>query len=189
MLLSFADQGSGNNEIAESKKEDLQIDQVNPEIWLNIEHQVIKRKRSRRIRLIEISAAASVALLMVFVLTGYLTPQSKNADLLAEFEKQNKHYPDLIYAKTNALRNTKVQQDYQDELKILIDQLEFLDKQYQEYLRYIEKNGYQQFIGQQLANNYKTKIELLDKINSEIEKINFYETTSQEKSPLVNLKL
>lgn len=173
-------------------KEELNLDSVNPEIWLSIENKVLKRKNRRTILFLRwLSAAAAIAL-MLWIVPQFiedknirLTPE----DLIAQFNLEQNNYPGLIYTKTNQLGDAKIPVDRKDDFKILLDQLEFLDKQYQEYLRYVQDNGYQTFIGKQLANYYETKIELLDKIHSEIEKINSYEATNNDKIPLVNLKL
>jgi len=64
-----------------------------------------------------------------------------------------------------------------------------MDGQFQDYTYYIEKNGYQKFIGEQILNFYTSKIELLDKIQDEIEKINYYEEKIQTSTPKVNIQI
>ena len=72
---------------------------------------------------------------------------------------------------------------------LLVKQLEFLDGQYQSYIEFIEKNGYQKFIGTQILHYYEAKIELLDKIQFEINKIDEYEIQYNSKTETVHLTL
>ena len=173
-------------------KKELNMDSLNPEIWLNIENQMLKRKNRKTVILLRWVSVAAAIVLGIFFIPSLLeqnpTKVTSN-DLITHFNLGQNNYPELVFAKTNLLGQAKIPVDLKDDFKILLDQLEFLDKQYQEYLRYVEKNGYQKFIGKQLANYYETKIELLDKIHSEIQKINSYESTNDEQIPLVNLKL
>ena len=179
------------NHLRENRKQ-LNMDQINPKIWLNIENEIL-RKRNRRNRVIIRWVSAAAASVAILFLIGQVDLRRSHkispAAILAQYNLEKFDYPELIYAKTEKLSEAQIPSAREEDFAILIKQLEFLDGQYQEYLTYIQKNGYQKFIGKQLASYYETKIELLDKIQSEIEKIKLYENNDQEISPLVDLKL
>ena len=175
-------------------REQILAQDVNPEIWLNIENQLLRRKNRQSkliIRWLTASAATGLLLWGVFSI-GNISSNKLTATpemILSQYDLQEENYPDLILAKTAKLADSKIPVQSQEDFNILINQLSFLDQQYHDYLKYIETHGYQKFIGNQLANYYEAKIELLDKIQAEIEKINYYENEENNGSFMVNLKL
>ena len=102
-------------------------------------------------------------------------------------EKYN--FPEQVNVKKATLTSALIPATKQEDFKVLLYQLEFLDEQYHDYLAYIDKNGYQEFIGNQILNYYKSKIQLLDKIQSEIEKINYYENKFPSNEKKVELEI
>ena len=159
------------------EKHQFDLQDVNPNIWLNIENDILRqrqRKNQRTIRLLTIAAAVAGILILVPLLLpnkSQVTPE----EILANYDLESHNYPQLIYAKLDALQKAKIPEIHAADFQILIDQLEFLDHQYQEHLKYIQEHGYQQYVGKQLSHYYETKIELLDKIQTEVKKINKYE--------------
>lgn len=171
----------------QANKEKMQLDSVNPEVWLSIENKLLRQKNRKNIFYLKLMAAAAVALLLVAVAVGLFSMNqvSNQAEILKKYEPFNQ----TITQKTQQLAAAKIPVDRQEDFQILLQQLQFLDSQYADYLQYIQQNGYQEFIGQQIVQYYKTKIELLDKIQQEIEKINYYEDKFESTSKKVGLQI
>ena len=91
--------------------------------------------------------------------------------------------------KEQKLSEFTLPKDKLDDVQILLRQLEFMDEQYQDYLLFIKENGYHQFIGEQIITFYESKIILLDKIQKEIEKINYYEKKIPSNSERVTFNI
>lgn len=163
---------------------------LNPEIWLSIENRVLKRKNKRNRLFIKwIITAAAVLLLGIIVLSGFFQKSSDPSSLLAQYGIDNQEFTQQVAIKTKVLASAKIPINKQEDFDILLNQLQFLDAQYQDYLQYIETNGFQPFIGQQILHYYQSKIDLLDKIQQEIEKINYYEKKYQSNRPNVRLNI
>ena len=170
------------------KKLELDGD-LNPEMWLSIENRVLKRKNKRNRLYIRWISAAAVLLLGVVVLSGLYHRNTDPASILAQYGIDNQQFTQQVSAKTKVLANATIPANKKEDFDILLRQLQFLDAQYQDYLQYIELNGFQPFIGQQIIHYYQSKIDLLDLIQQEIEKINYYEKKYQSESPTVQLNI
>lgn len=168
-------------------KSKLEPDHVDNKIWLGIENATLKSSNKR----LALFAKTLIAIVMMFVVGYFLWQQMAQAlppdeeKILAEFDLTGYNFTQQVNNKTQQLEKATVPQDKIEDFQILLRQLEFMDGQFQDYRLYIEQNGYQEFIGDQILNFYKSKIELLDKIQSEIEKINYYES----KEPSISKKV
>ncbi len=174
-----------------NNKDKLDLDKVSPEVWLSIENEVLKKKNRRVSLYLKIAAAAAVLLFLTVAINTFT--QSENQDvhrqLIELYNLQEYEFPQKINTKKASLSDAKIPVDKEKDFQILVTQLKFLDQQYENYLGYIEANGYQEFIGEQILNYYKNKLELLDKIQSEIKRIESYENEYDKNSPKVKLKL
>ncbi len=173
----------------QDNKERLEPKELDPKIWLSIENEMLKQKSSRVIRLAKYMAAASIALfigMFVFMNQQQMTSEEK---LLSQFNLSEYKFTQQVASRKQKLANTTIPKDKLEDLQILLQQLEFLDKQFQDFVDYIDENGYQEFIGNQIINHYKSKIKLLDKIQQEIEKINYYENKKPSNSEPVEIKI
>lgn len=174
----------------QENKEKFEIDDPRPELWLAVENKVLRHQNHRsRVFIRWVSVAAAVLLIAVLSL-NYLY-QSKNDPLkiIAKNGLDSQYFTSQVNSKTKALASAKIPIDHKEDFDVLLKQFEFLDNQYNDYLQYVEEYGYQEFIGQQILHYYKTKIELLDKIQQEIETINYYENKYQKHSPKVALEI
>lgn len=177
--------------IRENKKE-LDLPEVNPKIFLEIENKILQKKQKRSQLFIRRWAAIAAVLLIGFLTIGGLYWQSKqdyDALVLERYGLQEYNFAQQIKQKKQVLASAQIPKSRVKDFNILLQQLEFLDTQYHDYLEYTEENGYQEFIGNQILNYYKSKIELLEKIQSEIEKIEDYESKYQVKSEKSGLSL
>jgi len=151
------------------KPNDQQLDRSN---WLKIKSELLnQRRKSKRRRLSFFSAAA-----MILILVGAFSFLERNqvereSEVLAQYGLTQFEYPKAVNERISALPKTKIAKSSVQHLDILKSQLHFLDRQYVNYLEYIDQNGYQEYIGKQIQNYYEVKIELLDKIQSEIQKL------------------
>ncbi len=162
---------------------------LNPEIWLSIENRVLKRKNKRNRLYIKLVSAAAVLLLGIIALSDIYQQANDSTKMLAQYGIDNERFTKQVANKTKILATAKIPINKQEDFDLLLNQLKFLDTQYQDYLQYIETNGFQPFIGQQILHYYKSKIDLLDKIQQEIEKINYYEKKYESTLPSVQLNI
>lgn len=163
---------------------------INPEIWLSIENKVLKQKNKRnRLHIKWITGIAATLLLAVMALYGGAFERNDPHQILAQYGIEDAQLVKQVNLKTKALARAKIPKDRKEDFDLLLTQLQFLDLQYKDYLQYIETNGYQPFIGEQIINYYKSKINLLDKIQQEIKKIDYYENKYQSNSPSVELNI
>ena len=169
----------------------LEIEEdLNPEIWLSIENQVLKRKNKRNRLFIKwVSAAAAVLLLGIIAMSSLYYNSKDPNKMLAQYGIDNRQFTQQVAAKTKVLAKAEIPVNKKEDFDLLLKQLAFLDAQYHDYLQYIQKNGFQPFIGQQILHYYQSKIELLDKIQQEIEKINYYEKKYPTNKPKVALDI
>jgi len=173
-------------------KAQLDLEPVSPEIWLSIENQVLRKKNKRKVRQMWWISAAATILIGASLALHYFSGQKNHLDpveFLAAYGLESESFIQQLDAKTKVLNGAKVPAASKEDFDLLLKQLEFLDTQYHDYLQYVEQNGYQEFIGDQILNYYKSKIELLDKIQQEIKKIEYYEQKYQTKSPKVELSI
>lgn len=160
----------------QKNKHKLEPDGVDAKVWLAVENKMLKDSNKRTNFYIKAFLVA-----LVLLIGGYLAYQAnKKAPLneekiIAALDLTKYNFAQQISDKKQQLAKATVPQDKLESLEILLHQLEFMDGQFQDYRLYIEQNGYQEFIGEQILNFYKTKIELLDRIQQEVEKINYYE--------------
>lgn len=174
-----------------NNQKQLEPDEVNPNIWLSIENEVLRAKAKRKTFYLRVISLAAVVVLglVVFKMFFLDTRPNLEEDLLVKYNLEQYNFPQQVNIKKATLSNAMIPSTNQEDFNVLLQQLEFLDEQYRDYLTYIEKNGYQEFIGNQILNYYKSKIELLDKIQKEIEKINYYENKFPSKSKKVGLEI
>lgn len=174
-------------EYLRDNKEKMELDSINPDIWLEIENKLLKKKNRRNIFYLKVMAAAAAVLLFLTVgISLYVGNGTTNrTSILKKYEP----FQQEMKLKTQQLVSAQIPIDRKEDFQILLQQLQFLDSQYDDYLQYIEQNGYQEFIGQQILIYYKTKIDLLDKIQQEVEKIEYYENKFESPSTKVELDI
>ncbi len=171
-----------------SQKEAMDTDEFSLEIWESIEDKLPKKKS--KIRYLRwVSTAAAVVLLALFIKDYSFSPSKSPVDFLTENGIDSKAIVLELNKKTTALKHIKIPIEQKEGFEIIIQQLKILDQEYLEYLEHIEQNGYQESIGKQIINYYKTKIEMLDKIQQQIEKINYYETKYNKHSTKVEITI
>jgi len=172
-------------------KEQLEPKDVDGTVWLSIENAMLKDKNK------SYKIYAKIALLILLMLFGsgiylYVTQKEKPLDeekILADLNLSRHNFTKQVNIKKEQLAKATVPQDRIEDFQILLQQLEFMDGQFQDYRTYIVENGYQEFIGEQILNFYKSKIKLLDKIQSEVEKINYYEDKNPSNSKKVSIQI
>jgi len=176
-------------EYLKANKQNLEIEEdLNPEIWLSIENRVLRRKNQRnRLYLKWVSVAAAILLLGIIALSNPWNNVNTPKEILAQYGIENQQFTQQVNAKKKVLASAKIPVDRKEDFDILLQQLQFLDTQYRDYLQYIDEHGFQPFIGEQILKYYQSKIDLLDKIQQEIEKINYYEKKFQSDRPSVQL--
>lgn len=176
--------------IVENKKK-LEPDAIDARVWLEVENEMLRSKNSSYKTLGKISIAV-IACIVIAAISFYFFKPSEEINeetIIAELNLAQYNYPQTVSLKKQKLSEFTLPKDKLDDVQILLRQLEFMDEQYQDYLLFIKENGYQQFIGEQIITFYKSKIKLLDKIQKEIEKINYYETKIPSNSERVEFSI
>ena len=169
-----------------------ELDQVElaPEIWLNIENQVLKEKAAKSRRLLQwVSLAACLGILLSIALIFQYGQQNDPLQQLAQSGIDSEAYLTEMAIKTQKLSQAEVPVDHKADFELLIQQLRSLDEQYQLYLDELEAHGYQEILANRIISYYKTKIELLDRIQEEIETVEYYEKKYHKNSPKVELSI
>ena len=164
---------------------------MNPKIWLSIENEILRAKEKRKTFYLKVVSIAAVIVLGLFIskFVIFAAPTNLEKDLLSKYGLEKYNFLEQVNVKKATLTSALIPATKQEDFKVLLNQLEFLDEQYHDYLAYINKNGYQEFIGNQILNYYKSKIQLLEKIESEIEKINYYENKFPSNEKKVELEI
>lgn len=161
-----------------SRQAELELDNLDEQIWLNIQSTLKEKQRKGRVILLR-SLAAAIALLLVSLFAiNHLTPNPPATGLSA-FKSQygllEEELQRNIDYRLQVLTQQSIPTAKEADFNLLIEQLHQLDDMYKQYLQYLERNGYNEFLGNQILNYYKYKLELLEKIQLEIESINQYE--------------
>jgi len=173
-----------------ANKQKLEIDQIDESIWQGIASQIAPTKKRSYKKLTCLFIALLVLLLgsFIFYKISVKTETLENR-VIAQFDLGQYNFVQQVNYKRQKLAKETIPADQLERVQILLQQLAFMDEQFHDYTDYIEKNGYQKFIGEQILNFYTSKIELLDKIQDEIEKINYYEEKIQTSTPKVNIQI
>ncbi len=146
--------------------------EVKRQVWLGVKDQLANHKRRRlRIRLVRWTAAASVLLILGVGLYLNGSKVDQNQLVLEQYGLEQYGFPKKVERKLVALEGMRIPATQVERFDALKSQLYFLDQQYQNYLEYVEQHGYQEFIGRQIQHYYEVKIELLEKIQKEIQKL------------------
>jgi len=157
-------------------KEKMDIDHLNPEIWMRMEGHLPKPKSTAKIRKLgfQLMTAAAIFFLGFFSYQTYFQKASPVVPeyLLTEYGFEHQNFPAIINDKMQLIRNTPVSMAYKNDLQLLLDQATYLDEHYQESKQQFLENGYDESLAKKVLKYYHAKGELLDKIIYEIEKIN-----------------
>lgn len=175
----------------QDNKKKLAPDHVDSKVWLSIENEMLRKKNKRSAFYLKVLGAAAAILIGGYFAFVNLNPagQSIEAKLIEKYNLGEYNFTQQVSIKEEQLSKVSIPVDKLEDFQILLQQIEFLDGQFQDYTEYIEKNGYQEFIGNQIINHYKSKIKLLDKIQQEIEKINYYESKIPSNSKKVEINI
>ena len=172
-------------------KKQLEPKEVDSAVWLSIENAMLKDKNKNYknyVKLALVILLATIGAGIYFYATQKEKPLNEER-ILADLNLSSHKFTKQVNMKKEQLAKATVPQDRIEDFQILLQQLEFMDGQFQDYRTYIEENGYQEFIGEQILNFYTSKIKLLDKIQSEVEKINYYENKNPSNSKKVNIQI
>lgn len=171
-------------------KERFNTTKLDSRIWDSIENEILRSKVKRRSILWRWSSAAAAILVLGILFYGIMfSNQLTEEEVLRKYGLVQSEYVQQIEEKEHLISMAAVPSNSVEDFQVLLNQLEFLDKQYRDYLLYIEKNGYHPFIGQQFIQYYKSRIDLLDKIQQEIETVNYYETKFPDHGEQVGLRI
>ncbi len=152
------------------------------QVWKGVEHK-LQRKRIRRFNF-RLSLAAGLILLIA---SGtWLSLWMNNCDanisyclqVSGELAETEFYFARLIEEKQQEISATEpFDKSFFDPF---FDELQLLDKQYQEYKTEIETLGCQEELVQAMIENQHQKLDILDRLLIEIRKINTYEKRKNE---------
>ncbi len=172
-------------------KNQLEPDKMDPKVWMSIENKMLKSNNRRKLFYWRTIAATALLLLGSYFAynTVWENENDIEANLIAQFDLQEHKFTQKVNSLNENLSNASVPENNLEDFEMLLQQLKFLDKQFEEYMVFVDQNGYQEFIKNQIVNHYKTKINLLEKIQKEVEKINYYENKVPTTSKKVEINI
>jgi len=172
-------------------KQQLETDTVDPKVWLSVENAMLRNKNTSYRKYATVAIIALLTLIGLGAAYYFMQPAEEinEEKIIAELNLSQYNFTQTVNLKKQELSKTTVPQDKLEDVQILLQQLEFMDEQFQDYTLFIEENGYQDFIGEQIITFYKSKIKLLEKIQKEVEKINYYEKKVPSNSKKVGISI
>lgn len=169
----------------------LEPTEIRDNVWLSIENELLEEINKNNHRLIK-TLIAGLILVLIGACIIYKTSSENTINeetIIAEYDLKNYNFLHEVDTRINQLVNLSIPENQHENVQNLLRQLEFMDGQYEDYLNYIELNGYQEFIRDQLLEFYNSKIDLLDKIHEEIEKINYYEKVQPTTDQYISIEI
>jgi len=143
-------------------------------VWTAVDDKLRGRKTRRRI--VYFSIAASVLLLagLGIVFSPGSSPAADYCmQVSQELNETNFYYTGLIEQKYRQLDiNGNVDKSY---FQVYFDEMDQLDRDYQNYLEEIRKFGFQEDIVRAMVENQRQKLMILNRLIQEIQKIKSYE--------------
>jgi len=180
----------------QEQKSNLDSIEADPKIWTSIQKEIAKIPSKKKL-----GGNRKIYLwpLILFLLSavgfGFWKTQLDTAKqeipqelLIAAGFKSSDQIENLLEKKTILIKNTPVSTEYKNQLQLLLDQVQYLDKLYESTFQYLEISEYPGDKAKSRMDYYKAKSEILDKVLFEIEKINKNEkefNIDSEKSPLI----
>jgi len=182
---------SGFEKHLRQNKHQLESREVDPKVWLSIENEILKSKQRKSSIYLKLVSVAAAVLLGIVLFGGnpFKGNSTTESDLLAKYGLEEYGFTQKVNTKKQTLSKAMIPSGRKADFQILLQQLNFLDGQYDSYLKEIETNGYQTYTGERLLIYYRSKIELLDKIQKEIEKVNYYENKFPSNDEQVGLQI
>ena len=151
----------------------LDIEDLDNSLKESIVHRfrIHDKKRS----FIRMYAAVST---MAIIVLGYLyfnqTRQHSGIfnEIATDLVKEETVYIESINNSVNAIKKQKIPVEYESMFEDFIQQLQLIDRQYVVYKAQVEQHGYSEEIIQQIIYNYQLKLNVLQMLQTEINKIN-----------------
>ena len=158
----------------QKRKEEMDLEQVNPKIWEGIEKEMeIPKSKLRPIYYKVLGMAAVFLLGMVFSQVFFTSEKVViPAELLASYGFEDQAVDLVLEKQLQQIRESSVPVGHKNDLQILLDQVQYLDETFQSKVDYLNENAYAESIAKEVLQYYKSKSELLDKVIFEIQKIN-----------------
>lgn len=173
-------------------KHKMDVSQVNPKIWDNIEKQMFDVAPIKNYKYLKVISAIAAIFILGVVL---FKPQFGNStteiptELLVHYGFENQNIEEALSNKITIVGKTEFPALYKDNFQQLYNQVKFLDEAYRSKVDYFQNKEYDENITKEVLGYYKTKSEILDKIIKEVKKINtnkrIYNIKNYEKSRII----
>ncbi len=144
-------------------------------IWTAIDHKLHKRIINKRV--LSLKIAASI-LLLIGVSMYFVHHKQKAAlnyynETVLEISETTNYYANLIDVEYKKITETKnLNKAY---YKLFFDEIELLDKEYNDYIKDAKQFGFQEDIVRALLNNQQQKLIIINRLLIEIKKVKDYE--------------
>ena len=164
--------------------------------WKNIENSFKQHKRRRLYRQIYVAASIIIILGLSSMLFN-----SDNSDKISEKQisifndfspelaEQEVSYMKLINNKIDLIKEQKIPKENAELFEGFIEQLKVIDKQYELYKTEIKENGYNEDLIQQIIYNYQLKLNVLQMLQSEINKINNLTKKNKDEKNTIKIEI
>ncbi len=151
-----------------TNKDKMNLKEVNPAIWQNIENQMSQKKTNRmNVKFYAIAASTIFAIVLVTLLNSSSNESGfDDAILVNEINNKITHLQAMEFPAA-----------YKTDLSQLVKQVHYLDKQAQSNINYLKTVNQEAYIESLVMQYYQSKNKLLDKLMHEIKRINQIENT------------
>lgn len=167
------------------------LDEINPNIWENIELGIIgKKTRVTLFRKTLIGIAAAI-LIGIFCFQWYGNHQNVSfpEHLLVAYGFKDSNVAGLLDSKYTTIRQARIPVAYKNDLEMLLKQVKNLDQHFAEKIEKLNLDNTTDELKIEILEYYKTKSEILDRVINEIQKINSNETAYEIKSEKTSIRL
>lgn len=167
------------------------LDELNPEIWENIELEIHGKKTRVIVLRKTLMGIAAAILIGIFCFQWYGNQQNVSfpEHLLVAYGFNDSNVVGLLDSKYTTIRQAKIPVAYKNDLEMLLEQVQHLDQHFAEKIERLNSDTTTDELKIEILEYYKTKSEILDRVINEIQKINSNETAYEIESEKTSIRL
>lgn len=181
-------------EYLKGHKEELKVPELEVDIWISIEKELLQKKSSKLKFYLRAAATvfiiiASATIIKYTILNSKSDKEFSLSIYSSNYGIMEKNFKQAIYYQTSLLQSLKISPLNESDFNVLTSELKELDNEHKSYTDRIEHNGYDDDIGGKILQCYSLKLELLKKIQFEINKINNFKKSNTYENNKINLQI
>lgn len=163
------------------------------DLWSEIEFRLHRRKQHQIRFITGIAASLAIIIALTAIVKVSMMQKAENSSNLPLYAYSKAYgetefeYLEAISYQTQLINQTNVSSDQVHRLNSYLTGLKALNEAYDEYNKIIKREGCNEIMMQLVIDNYKRRIELLQSLRAEIQKINSYENNNKKKQTTLSL--